>query len=202
MPRSIRTGWCTILRRERLAAGINSVAVSEQAARRVTCAFADSQAFIVGRARGMQIKEDGDPGHCQPPDSLGEAFRRGLSLRCPLCGGGKLFTGLISMESSCGRCGFRYERGPGYFLGSTYINYGLTTLLTTWTYIIGRFVLEIDQRTMIPGIVAFCVTFPVVFFRYARSLWLSLDCYFDKEGAVEGLAPEGQESVKKTFKDF
>jgi hypothetical protein len=150
----------------------------------------------------MQIEEGGVQSRCKPPDSLGQAFRRGLSLRCPLCGGGKLFTGLISMVPACGQCGFRYERGPGYFLGSTYINYGLTTLFTTWTYIVCRFVLEIDQRTLIPGLVGFCVIFPVVFFRYARSIWVSLDCFFDKEGAVEGLAPEGQESVKKTFKDF
>jgi len=109
---------------------------------------------------------------------------------------------MISMSPSCEVCGFRYERGPGYFLGSTYINYGLTTLLTTWTYIVCRFVLEIDQKALIPGLVCFCVVFPILFFRYARSLWLSLDCYFDKEGASEGMAPEGQESVKKTFQDF
>jgi uncharacterized protein (DUF983 family) len=150
----------------------------------------------------MEIEENRVPIHCKPPDSLGQAFGRGVSLRCPLCGQGKMFTGLISMEPACGACGFRYERGPGYFLGSTYINYGLTTLLTTWTYIVCRFVLEIDQRALIPGLLGFCVAFPVVFFRYARSIWLSLDCYFDKEGAVEGLASEGQESVKKTFQDF
>ena len=135
----------------------------------------------------------------RPPDTLGEAFRRGIRLHCPLCGVGKLFSGLVRMEQECGCCGFRYERGPGYFLGSTYINYGLTTLLTTWTYIVSRFVLGIEQRWLIPALVGFCLVFPVLFFRYARSLWLSLDCYFDREGAMEGLAEEGQEGVKKTF---
>jgi hypothetical protein len=33
---------------------------------------------------------------------------------------------------------------------------------------------------------AFCLLFPLWFFRYARSLWLALDCYFDPQGAREG----------------
>lgn len=89
------------------------------------------------------------------------------------------------METACDCCQFVFDRGPGYFLGSTYINYGITTLLTTWTYVVFHFGLDVDKRWLIPGLAAFCVIFPVVFFRYARSLWLAFDCFLDPVGALE-----------------
>jgi uncharacterized protein (DUF983 family) len=121
----------------------------------------------------------------QGPETVLEAIRRGLTLRCPMCAGEGMFEGLLWMRRGCGRCGFRYERGPGYFLGSTYINYGLTVLLTTWTYILCRFVWGLGRWTLIPGLATFSVIFPVVFFRYARSLWLSIDCCLDRQGSME-----------------
>lgn len=121
----------------------------------------------------------------EPPNSFGQAFSRGIRLKCPMCSEGRLFDGFIRMQKCCSVCGFHFERGPGYFLGSTYINYGVTTLLTTWTYMVLRFGFGISKSVLIPALGAFCVIFPVLFFRYARSLWLSFDCYFDRTGAME-----------------
>ena len=128
-----------------------------------------------------------------PPDSASQAFLRGTSLVCPMCGQGKLFAGWLHMNSNCSKCHFKFERDPGYFLGSTYINYGLTTLLTTWTYILFRFGLGWDKQWLILGLATFCVLFPLVFFRYARSLWLSFDCYFDRTGAMESRSDSANE---------
>ena len=124
----------------------------------------------------------------EPPNSLGQAFSRGIRLKCPMCSKGRLFDGFVRMQKNCSVCAFHFERGPGYFLGSTYINYGVTTLLTTWTYIVLRFGFEISKPVLIPALAAFCVIFPVLFFRYARSLWLSFDCYFDRTGAMESVS--------------
>lgn len=123
-----------------------------------------------------------------PPRSLGEAIKRALTLRCPMCSRGLLFSGWIHMNQTCDHCRFRFEREPGYFLGSTYINYGLTTVLTTWSYLILYFGVGLDRRLVISGVASFCLIFPVVFFRYARSLWLSIDCFLDKTGAMESRA--------------
>ena len=126
--------------------------------------------------------------HREPPSSIGQAFSKGARLQCPMCGKGRLFTGFIRMHPCCPACGFQFARAPGYFLGSTYINYGATTLLTTWTYLVLRFGLEMPKTLLIPALAGFCVIFPVVFFRYARSMWLSFDCYFDPTGALESLS--------------
>lgn len=133
----------------------------------------------------------------EPPNSLGEAFSRGVGLRCPVCAKGKLFTGFLRMHKACPECGFHFERAPGYFLGSTYINYGATTLLTTWTYMVLRFGFGTSKAVLIPALALFCVIFPVVFFRYARSLWLSFDCYFDRTGALESVSESEKSGDEK-----
>lgn len=86
------------------------------------------------------------------------------------------------MHDDCDACGLKYERAPGYFLGSIYINYGITALSMTFAYIVFHFVLDYPNVYVLPPIIAFCVVFPAVFLRYARSYWLALDCYFDPEG--------------------
>lgn len=148
------------------------------------------------------MDQDSRPIMSAPPDSVGQAFSRAISLKCPMCAKGQLFSGLLRMNGKCDYCGFRFERDPGYFLGSTYINYGLTTLLTTWTYILLHFVIGVGRGWLIPGLATFCVIFPVVFFRYARSLWLSFDCYFDRTGALEQKSELGKERDPESSKEI
>ncbi len=109
-------------------------------------------------------------------------LRRAAGLRCPRCGGGKLFQGWFRMYERCPNCKLKYERGPGYFLGSAYLNYGLTAVIITASYITLRFAAGVPSRYLLWGLGAFCVVFPLFFFRYARAWWLALDCHFDTEG--------------------
>ena len=116
------------------------------------------------------------------------ALKRGLTLRCPNCGRGRLFSSLFRMHASCSECEFRFERPAGYFLGSTYINYGITALITTVSYVVLHFGFGWQNRVLMPGLVVFCLFFPLVFFRFARSLWLSLDTFIDRVGASEAMS--------------
>jgi hypothetical protein len=83
------------------------------------------------------------------------------------------------MHTLCSACGLRFEKGPGYFLGATYVNYGLTVLLVAPTYIVLAFVVGVPTRPLLFGLLAFSVLFPLWFFRYARSIWLAFDEVFD-----------------------
>lgn len=127
--------------------------------------------------------------------SFGKALRCGLGLRCPVCGRGRIFRDWFRMQPACERCGFRIERPAGYFLGSTYINYGLTAVLVTASYVVMNFGLGWPKDRLLPGLLIFCLIFPLVFFRFARSLWLSLDCYFDRVGAAEALPRSGGKKI-------
>jgi hypothetical protein len=117
---------------------------------------------------------------------LGTALSRALRLHCPRCGGGKLFRGLMRMNDACPQCRFRYQREPGYFLGSAYINYGVTALTLTIAYVVLRFGRGYSDAVIAGPLVAFCVLFPLFFFRYARALWLAMDCFLDPSVLEDG----------------
>lgn len=90
-----------------------------------------------------------------------------------------MFRGWLRMHPACDHCGLKFQREPGYFLGSIYFNYGLTALLVTVAYFVGYFGTTIPPTYLLWGLTAFCILFPLWFFRYARSLWLGWDHYFD-----------------------
>ncbi len=107
------------------------------------------------------------------------SYKRALRLRCPRCGEGRLFTGWFAMNERCGHCGLQYEREPGYFLGSSYVNYGWTSMSMMFAYLLLRYVLNYPNEYVLPPLVAYIVIFPLIFFRYARAIWLAFDIYFD-----------------------
>jgi uncharacterized protein (DUF983 family) len=121
-------------------------------------------------------------------------FFRGCRLRCPRCGGGKLFRNWFQMNPRCRVCDYKYERDPGYFLGSIYFNYGLTALLLVAAYV-PLYVSDTFSSTTLLWIGAgFSLLFPLWFFRYARSLWAGFDQYWDP--AEEEPEPRGMTNFR------
>ena len=104
---------------------------------------------------------------------------RAWRLRCPRCGQERLFKKWIRMNSDCAHCGLHYEREPGYFLGSIYINYGLTALLVTIGYFTLFFTQVVSPEAALVIVMASGAAFALWFFRYARSLWLGFDHFWD-----------------------
>ena len=83
------------------------------------------------------------------------------------------------MNESCSHCGLKYEREPGFFLGSIYYNYGLTSLIATIVYPVATFGFKYPRTPTILCIVTFVILFPIWFFPYSRSLWLGFDQFVD-----------------------
>lgn len=121
--------------------------------------------------------------HPSPPARVPyfQTLVRGCRLQCPRCGAGALFRGWFRMRKQCDWCGLDFVREPGFYLGSIYINYGLTAVLITLFYFTLFFTTDLDPRWVLWGLVVFCVIFPLWFFRYARSLWLAFDQYWDPD---------------------
>lgn len=88
------------------------------------------------------------------------------------------------MPERCSECGLDFRREPGFYLGSIYINYGLTAFIVTITYIAAMANGYGRSPYLLWGTLAFCVVFPVWFFRYARSLWLGMDQYVDRDSST------------------
>lgn len=79
------------------------------------------------------------------------------------------------MHESCAICGLRYEREQGYFVGAIYINYAVTVAVAAGTVLLldNAIGLSLVQQLLLG--VALAALVPLVFFRYSRSLWLSVD---------------------------
>ena len=90
-----------------------------------------------------------------------------------------IFRGWFTMNEECAHCGRRFDRGPGYLLGSIYFNYGLTASLLTVLYFAMFFgnVLSAPQRLVLLSV--FAAVFATWFFRYARALWIAFDERWD-----------------------
>lgn len=84
------------------------------------------------------------------------------------------------MPERCPNCNMKYERAPGYFLGSAYVNYGITAVVLMFAYFVLHFGFRWSNRQLALPLSAFCVLFPLWAFRYARAVWLALDCHFDR----------------------
>lgn len=117
------------------------------------------------------------------PDKPGALLllQRGLGLCCPRCGARSLFRSWFTMYERCAVCQLRFEREQGYFVGAMYINYGVTVVLI----LLGYFALEWQARVSLAQQLilwcSFAIVFPLVFFRYSRSLWLGFDYFFNPD---------------------
>ena len=58
----------------------------------------------------------------------GQIITRGLTNRCPNCGGHSLFKPgkVFQLADACPDCGLRFEKDDGFYLGAMSLNYGVT----------------------------------------------------------------------------
>jgi uncharacterized protein (DUF983 family) len=107
----------------------------------------------------------------------GKILARGLTLRCPNCGAGGLFRGLIGMRERCPRCGLLFEREQGFFLGAMVFNYTFTALIAGVVPCVILLAglayapLRDQVRLFVAAVVAGLVL-PLLFYRPSKSLWL------------------------------
>jgi len=83
------------------------------------------------------------------------------------------------MNDSCQNCGRKFDREPGYLLGSIYFNYGITALLVIVIYFGLYFSQTMTSTGRLVTLGVFTLLFPAWFFRYARGLWIAFDEKFD-----------------------
>jgi uncharacterized protein (DUF983 family) len=104
----------------------------------------------------------------------GQIIARGLTNRCPNCGGRTLFRAgtLFELNRECARCGLRFERDEGFFLGSMSLNYGVTLIgfLGPVVALAWYRAIPVVTAVVLAGVGAMIV--PALFYRSSRSWWL------------------------------
>src|SRR5262249_8844409 len=82
----------------------------------------------------------------------------------------------------CPRCGYAYEREPGYFLMAIWaINYGFSAMLGTALYLILEWLCNLETSTLIVCVVVPTALFSFFFARHSKALFIALDRFVDPE---------------------
>jgi len=115
---------------------------------------------------------------------------RGLRLKCPRCGAGRLYSKPFRMNENCADCGLKFEREQGYFVCTIYINYAATVAIAVPGFFLLDAFTNISINQQLALWVPFAVIFPLTFFHHSRSLWLVLDHYFNSTSQLFSVPPK------------
>ena len=96
-----------------------------------------------------------------------------------------MFKGWFKMHDVCPNCEVTFEREAGFYLGSIYVNYGLTALVVAIGYPLLLFNQVVDENSLLLLALAFSIIFPIWFFRYARALWMGFDEFCDPRDSTD-----------------
>lgn len=128
-------------------------------------------------------------------------FLRAMLLRCPTCGKSPLFIPIKKIRKlrdwftpldGCPRCGYAYEREPGYFLMATWaITYGVGSLLGIIIYLILEYKYDLPISTLLGWVMCPIIFFNIFFTRHSKSLFLAIDHFCDPHEKEEGSDDDG-----------
>ena len=86
------------------------------------------------------------------------------------------------MCDPCAVCGRKFDRAPGYLLGSIYFNYGLTALIVAIGYPVLLFNGAMSAETLMAVFLGFAILFPVQCRSWVVSCRWAVTDYFHRLG--------------------
>lgn len=102
---------------------------------------------------------------------------RGFARRCPECGSGGLFRRYFTMLEHCPRCGFRFERDEGYWVGAMIVNTAFA-IAAFAVIVVGGALLtwpEVPWNTLLITSIAAMTLIPVILYPVSKTVWLAMD---------------------------
>ena len=120
---------------------------------------------------------------------VGRALRR----RCPYCGGAGIFAGYFSLRDRCPTCGVPFDREEGYFLGAMLVNLLVAEFITVAVAVSLMVFTDLSLVPLEIIAVSLAVGLPILFYPYARMLWMAVDLHFDPPERQAGRRLRGRE---------
>lgn len=120
---------------------------------------------------------------------------RGLRKRCAICGEGGLFERWFRMRSHCPRCGTRFEREPGFFIGALFINFALTEVVM-FAWLAGCALATLpspDVALLVGGSIVICIVLPLLLYPSSKTLWFAIHV------AMQPLDPDEEAEAAATL---
>ena len=116
-------------------------------------------------------------------------LRHAMALQCPVCGQSPMFPSVARTRTlgdwftpldGCPRCGYAYDREPGYFLLSIWaINYGIAAFFGLLLYASFEWFFDWPVWTLITAVVVPVVVFNLLFARHSKAIFVAWDHFFD-----------------------
>jgi uncharacterized protein (DUF983 family) len=117
---------------------------------------------------------------------------RAARLRCPHCGVGRVMRSWFAIAARCPACGLAFERDEEneYWLGAYLLNFIVTEVLFALLLLLALLLTwpEPPWRLLLWGGAAQMIVTPIVFYPFARALWLAIDLVF-RPVTPDDLAP-------------
>ena len=103
---------------------------------------------------------------------IGRAVRR----RCPRCGG-KAFSSYFGLTEHCGRCGLRFEREEGYWVGALIINTTVVFGAFLIVFVGGMAITwpDVPWGALLAVTLGAMAILPVLFYPLSKTLWMAVE---------------------------
>ncbi|MDB6167105.1 MAG: hypothetical protein JWQ83_2245 [Lacunisphaera sp.] len=110
----------------------------------------------------------------------GQIIARGLTNRCPNCGGPALFKPgkLFELNPACPDCGLKFEKDEGFYLGALSLNYGITLVVGLVPVALLWYYKVLSGRWASGLALGGAVVIPILLYRPSRSWQLMLYYFF------------------------
>ena len=110
----------------------------------------------------------------------GQIVMRGLRNQCPNCSAPTLFPPHLSIKINqrCAKCGLKFDRGEGFFLGPFVINYTLTVAVFVVPVILLNARRVIGTTATVTAAALGATLIPLLLYRRSWGWWLMAYFYF------------------------
>ncbi len=123
--------------------------------------------------------------------SASTVLKRGLLKRCAVCGEGNQFRAWLRMRPSCRRCGYRFHRAPGQWLGSWFLNVivAQTVVVLVLVTVAALSWPHTSASVLISATLLSAIVTPVLFFPFSRTIWIAIDLVMKPLDFDDDVAP-------------
>jgi uncharacterized protein (DUF983 family) len=118
----------------------------------------------------------------------------GLTVRCPNCEEGRMFSGLFKINDTCPVCGVKFERRDGESLGGMTYMLGTAELISIGGFFLIHWLFEPPILPHAIFWVVFIILFCVLLYRNGRGLWVATSYL------TGGVYKDGEEPEEKKQK--
>lgn len=116
--------------------------------------------------------------------------------KCPRCQEGNLFVSnnwyslrnIGGMPDRCSVCGQDFKMEDGFFLGATYVSYGITIAITVPLLAAAYVLFHLEYMQLLPLFVALLVILMPPVLRVSRSIWFNFFVHYEADWSSK--APE------------